>query len=161
MTKLTRLAAVLALLASPLAADPAAGTWKTEDGKDGGFLHVVIAPCGSALCGTIDKAFDGTGAPSTGYEHLGKRLIWDMVPTRRGLWWGQDLGAGYGQDLCVENAAERRAPSGQRMCRGRCDLSGTDLDPREIDLRAPISGNSRSAADRWHGFFPGGIGCRS
>ncbi|MFC3169614.1 hypothetical protein [Paracoccus fontiphilus] len=41
--------AALALLASPaVAADPLAGTWRTQPGKDGGFGHVEIVPCGAA-----------------------------------------------------------------------------------------------------------------
>lgn len=125
MTKLTRLAAVLALLASPLAADPAAGTWKTEDGKDGGFLHVVIAPCGSALCGTIDKAFDGTGAPSTGYEHLGKRLIWDMSPQGAayggGKIWAPDTGKTYASKMQLKGAhlQVKGCVAGGAICRGQ------------------------------------------
>lgn len=78
MTSIIRAAALVALVASPLAADPVEGTWQTAEGESGGHLYVTIAPCGATLCGTIAKAFDAGGAPSPDYEYLGKALIWDM-----------------------------------------------------------------------------------
>ena len=48
MTRLARLAVLLALTAAPaLAADPVLGTWKTQPGDDGHFGLVTMAPCGS------------------------------------------------------------------------------------------------------------------
>ena len=60
--KKTFLAAAMAISAATAAfAEPVAGTWKTQPGDTGGYLHVKIAPCGNAVCGNIDKAFDASG----------------------------------------------------------------------------------------------------
>jgi len=48
-------AALMLGFAGAAAADPAAGTWKTEVGETGGYLHVAIAPCGAQICGKIAK----------------------------------------------------------------------------------------------------------
>lgn len=126
MITLTRIAAALAIVASPLAADPLAGTWKTAEGKDGGYLHVTVAPCGAALCGTIDKAFKAGGAPSTAYEHLGKQLFWDMAANGGNAYgggkiWAPDTGKTYaskmqlkGQTLKVKGCV-----AGGAICRGQ------------------------------------------
>ncbi len=53
---------VLVLLASTASAqsDPVVGLWQTE--ADGGFYaHVEMAPCGTAICGTIRQTFDDNG----------------------------------------------------------------------------------------------------
>ena len=55
------LAAAVAALGTSALADPAAGTWQTEPGDTGGYLHVAIAPCGAAICGTIKEAYDKDG----------------------------------------------------------------------------------------------------
>ncbi|MGR3714736.1 MAG: DUF2147 domain-containing protein [Shimia sp.] len=78
MKKLVIAAALTVATAGMAMAEPVAGTWKTEPGDTGGYLHVKIAPCGSAICGTISKAFDADGAAVADYEHAGKRMIWDM-----------------------------------------------------------------------------------
>ncbi|WP_265502026.1 DUF2147 domain-containing protein [Paracoccus beibuensis] len=53
---------VLVLTALPAwGADPLAGVWRTQPGRDGGYGHVRIAPCGSTLCGTLEQSFDATG----------------------------------------------------------------------------------------------------
>ncbi|KPA22039.1 hypothetical protein shim_19260 [Shimia sp. SK013] len=73
------LATALTLAGAGVAsADPVAGVWKTQPGESGGYLHVTIAPCGEALCGTIAKAIDENGAAVADYEHAGKRMLWDM-----------------------------------------------------------------------------------
>ena len=54
--------ATLAFSAAPAwATDPLAGTWRTQPGKDGGFGHVEIFPCGEGLCGTVVRTFDAAG----------------------------------------------------------------------------------------------------
>jgi len=49
------IAAAVVMTAGAAMAEPAAGTWKTEAGETGGYLHVSIAPCGAKVCGTIVK----------------------------------------------------------------------------------------------------------
>ncbi|SLN19739.1 DUF2147 domain-containing protein [Ruegeria meonggei] len=84
------IAAVL-MSATTVAADPVDGLWKTGTGDDGGYLHVSIAPCGSAICGTIDSAFNSAGDQELNYEHDGKQMIWDMVPDGSGGYSGGQI----------------------------------------------------------------------
>ncbi|MFC3118540.1 DUF2147 domain-containing protein [Jhaorihella thermophila] len=75
-----------------VAADPVEGIWKTAEGEEGGYLFVRIQECGGAICGKIDTAFDKTGKHDPGYEHLGKRMIWDMKPDGEGHYAGARSG---------------------------------------------------------------------
>jgi len=107
-------------------ADPAAGVWKTADGEEGGYLHVSIAPCGSQICGTILKAFDAQGAAAPEYQHVGKRLLWDMQADGDGTYsngriWAPDADATYrskmilsGNTLTVSGCV-----AGGLICRGQ------------------------------------------
>ena len=75
------IAAALAVLGSAAWADPVEGTWKTEV-DDGNYAYIAMATCGDKVCGTIAKAFDANGPiPS---ENIGKKLVWDMVPSGDG-----------------------------------------------------------------------------
>ena len=47
-------------------------------GRDGGYLHVSIDPCGENLCGTIQRAYGADGTLASDYEHLGKPILWNM-----------------------------------------------------------------------------------
>ncbi len=109
--KTAMLAAVLSLSAAMAMADAASGTWKTEPGDTGGYLHVKIATCGAALCGTIAQAYQKSGAVSAGYEHVGKRMIWDM--TAKG---GGDYGGG-----------KIWAPDKNKTYKSKMSLSGNTL----------------------------------
>lgn len=50
-----RLIMAIVMLISPVfaQADPALGTWKTEEGETGGYAIVKIVPCGQRLCGVV------------------------------------------------------------------------------------------------------------
>jgi len=95
------LSAALGLgLASMASADPVDGTWKTQSDENGGYLHVLIAPCGSAICGTIAEAINKDGEVSSDYEHLGKKMLWDMTAQGQGAYgggqiWAPDNGKTY------------------------------------------------------------------
>ncbi|MEM8730321.1 MAG: DUF2147 domain-containing protein [Pseudomonadota bacterium] len=128
MTHKIRLAAVLALLAAPLAADPAAGTWKTADGKSGGYLYVNIAPCGAKICGTISKAFDSSGAASPNYENLGKKLIWDMQAQGDGAYGGGKVWT----------------PDTDKTYTGKMKLSGSTLE-----VKGCVAGGSICRGQDW------------
>ncbi|PTE13006.1 DUF2147 domain-containing protein [Pseudogemmobacter blasticus] len=73
------LAAALAVLGTAAAADPVEGTWKTKVDDNGNYGHVKIVPCGQAFCGTLVKAFDGTGKQIES-PNVGRKIVWDMVP---------------------------------------------------------------------------------
>jgi len=74
----------LATLPLTAAAQDATGTWRTET-TDEGYLEIVMAPCGAALCGTISRAIGPDGQPGD-YPHLGREIVWDMVPVGAGKW---------------------------------------------------------------------------
>jgi uncharacterized protein (DUF2147 family) len=70
-------------------AQSAVGTWRSAQ-TERGHIEIVIAPCGAALCGTIARAFSPAGQPATKAEfaHLGRKMIWDMMPDGPGQWSG-------------------------------------------------------------------------
>lgn len=107
-------------------ADPVAGTWKTAPGETGGYLHVKIAPCGQAICGTIKAAYDKSGANSGDYEHLGKRLIWDMGVDGSGSYsggkiWAPDTGKTYASKMALKGnkLVVKGCVAGGMICRGQ------------------------------------------
>ncbi|MDR9395726.1 DUF2147 domain-containing protein [Roseovarius sp. SYSU LYC5161] len=107
MRRMASAAAVLVLGAGMAAADPAEGLWKTEPGESGGYLHVALYSCGSSICGVIKQAFDGAGDLSDGYDHLGKRMIWDMTPIGGGVYesgriWAPDRDKTYKSNMTLD-----------------------------------------------------------
>ena len=114
------------LVAGAAAADPVAGIWRTAEGEEGGYLHVQIAPCGSAICGTINNAFDENDALSTDYEHLGKKMIWDMKAGGDGYYsggkiWAPDSDKTYTSKMQLSgNSLEvKGCVAGGLICRGQ------------------------------------------
>ncbi len=127
MKKIT-LAAGFALLATgALADDPVDGLWKTAPGDTGGYLHVSIAECGSAICGTIDTAFDAQGNEQLEYENLGKQIIWDMVPEGNGTYdngkiWAPDRDKTYSSKMTLDGQNKltvKGCAVGGLVCRGQ------------------------------------------
>lgn len=88
MNKLIRTTIISLLLAAASAtayADGAEGVWRTES-TDEGYLHVSIAPCENALCGTIIGAYNLEDQANETYEHLGKNMVWDMKSVGEVMW---------------------------------------------------------------------------
>ncbi len=113
-------------LAGAALADPVDGTWKTAEGEDGGYLHVSIAACGSAICGTIVSAYDADGAGSPDYEHLGKKLLWDMNAEGGGAYgggkiWAPDSGKTYKSKMSLSGSTleVKGCVAGGMICRGQ------------------------------------------
>lgn len=73
------------LLTGTATANEVSGVFKTES-SDKGYLLVSVEPCGDKVCGTIQDAFNLEGEPMADYEHKGKQMIWDMVPSGDGKW---------------------------------------------------------------------------
>ncbi|MEM7318620.1 MAG: DUF2147 domain-containing protein [Pseudomonadota bacterium] len=121
------LSAVIAVLGTGAAiADPVAGLWKTAEGEEGGYLHVSIAPCGAAICGTIQTAYDADGAVSNDYEHLGKKLIWDMQADGGGAYsggkvWAPDTDKTYRSKMALSGntLTVKGCVAGGLICRGQ------------------------------------------
>ena len=126
MKRLLLTAVVAAGMATAAAADPVEGTWRTAPGDTGGYLHVTIGTCGSAICGSIAQAYDADGAPSPDYEHLGKRMIWDMKPDGGGAYsggkiWAPDSGKTYTSKMSLSGNTlnVKGCVAGGLICRGQ------------------------------------------
>jgi uncharacterized protein (DUF2147 family) len=94
------MAAALTLVAGMAqAADLVVGVWQTKPDDNGNFGHIDVKPCGAAYCGTLVKAFDGSGKVITS-ANVGKRIIWDMVAKGNGAYadgkvWSPDRNKTY------------------------------------------------------------------
>lgn len=81
------LIALLGSLSAPAFADPALGLWRTEPDRKNLTSLIRIETCGSALCGTVLKAFDAHGR-EVQTANVGKRLFWDLKPVGAGNYGG-------------------------------------------------------------------------
>lgn len=76
------------LTSAPLvaaASDPLVGLWQTNPGRDGGFGHVRIEPCGAGLCGTVVQTFDAGGRPVAA-DDLGAVILDGVAATGNGAY---------------------------------------------------------------------------
>ncbi|MFA3918061.1 DUF2147 domain-containing protein [Ruegeria hyattellae] len=128
MNKHVILGAAAAVLMGTMAhaEDPVDGLWKTQPGDTGGYLHVSIGPCGSAVCGTIDSAFSANGDQNVNYEHLGKQMIWDMVPEGSGKYgggkiWDPESDKTYASKMTLSGSTleVKGCVAGGLVCRGQ------------------------------------------
>ncbi|MEL6266227.1 MAG: DUF2147 domain-containing protein [Pseudomonadota bacterium] len=122
----TRVAAatLVAMAGADLAvAEEATGTWRTQEGDGGRYLHVAIMPCqgGGTLCGTISGAFEGA---DTGL--VGKPIIWDMTPDGAAAWsggriWAPDEDETYRAKMALRGAVLEVSGCilGGLVCRGQ------------------------------------------
>ncbi|MEL6467743.1 MAG: DUF2147 domain-containing protein [Pseudomonadota bacterium] len=113
-------AAVMTLACAGMAAaEPATGTWKTESGDGGAFLHVDIAPCGSNICGTIVKVVNSDDTSS-----VGKPIIWDMQAKGNGSYsggkiWAPDTDKTYRSKMSLNGNALKVSGCVGPICRGQ------------------------------------------
>lgn len=127
MKKFTLAAAFAAMATTAYAADPVDGLWKTAAGESGGYLHVSIAECGSAICGTIDSAFSADGDQNLEYENLGKQIIWDMVPEGSGSYdsgkiWDPESDKTYKSKMTLDDQNKltvKGCVAGGLVCKGQ------------------------------------------
>lgn len=97
------LARAMILAAGAAGADPVHGTWKTKPDDNGNFGHVKVTSCGATICGTLVKAFDGTGKEIES-PNVGKQIVWDMVAYPDGLYddgkiWSPDRDKTYNSEM--------------------------------------------------------------
>lgn len=105
-------------------ADPAHGLWRTAPGDTGGVLHVSIYDCGNALCGVIRKAVDKAGKEVTDYEHLNRRMLWDMSADGNGAYsggkiWAADRGKTYTSKMSLNGNGLEVKGCVLGICRGQ------------------------------------------
>ncbi|WP_368187446.1 DUF2147 domain-containing protein [Aestuariibius sp. HNIBRBA575] len=75
-------------LAGAATADPLEGTWRTTADDNGNSGLIQVAPCGSALCGTLIRAYGPNGAeiPS---DNIGQNIISETVASGGGAYTGK------------------------------------------------------------------------
>lgn len=100
-------AAVAAVLGTSAFADDVLGTWKSEPGETGGFIHVTMNQCGTKICGTIAEVI-GVDDQSI----VGRQIIADMSPNGGGRYSGGTIWA----------------PDQDRTYRAKMSLSGDALE---------------------------------
>ncbi|MEO0664979.1 MAG: DUF2147 domain-containing protein [Pseudomonadota bacterium] len=100
-------AAAIALAGSAAMADDVLGTWKSEPGDTGGFIHVAMVQCGSKICGNIVEVV-GNDNDSI----VGRQIIADMSPNGSGSYSGGTIWA----------------PDQDRTYRSKMQLSGNSLN---------------------------------
>ncbi len=62
------------------------GVFKTQEGENGGYLHVEMAPCADLMCGTIIKVVGPDGTEANPHEFLGRNIISGMKPNGDAKW---------------------------------------------------------------------------
>jgi uncharacterized protein (DUF2147 family) len=90
-------------LAGMAAADPVFGNWRTAPDDNGNTGLIQVQACGAKICGTLVKAYDGTGAEMAS-PNVGKRIIWDMEPKGEGAYgngkvWSPDRDKTYNSKM--------------------------------------------------------------
>lgn len=111
-------------LAGAALADPVEGTWKTQV-DDGSYAHIRMAPCGSAICGTIARTFNADGEYKS--PNIGKTLVIDMVPNGDGSYAGKVW-----------------RPSNDKIYIGKMQLNGNALA-----LRGCVAGGLLCSKQTW------------
>lgn len=101
--KTLAIAAALVMGATVATADPVKGTWKTQV-DDGAYAHVTMSACGAKICGVISRTFNASGEYKS--KNLGKRLVWDMVPSGGGSYksgkiWQPSTGKTYKSKMAL------------------------------------------------------------
>lgn len=81
-------AGALIALASAASADPLHGVWQTSKDDNGNFGFIQVAPCGTAICGTLVKSFDSTGAEIQS-ANTGRQIISETVANGDGTYAGK------------------------------------------------------------------------
>lgn len=112
-------ASVAIATAGAALSEPATGTWRTEKGDSGAYLHVDIKPCGAKLCGTIVRVVDGDD-PSI----VGKPIIWDMEADGGGSYsggkiWAPDTDKTYRSKMSLNGDALKVSGCFGPICRGQ------------------------------------------
>lgn len=81
------LVATLGIGSSAAAQDSIIGVWQTE--VDGGlFAHILMQPCGSAVCGIVQRTFNADGSEFSSPD-IGKQIVTNMVSNGDGSYDGQ------------------------------------------------------------------------
>lgn len=105
-------AAALWCAATAAFADPVLGVWQTEV-DDGAYAHVTMAPCGTAICGSLSRSFNAAGEYKA--VTLGRQLVWDMQPNGKG---------GYANGKIWQPSTDKTYRSKMALDGNRLNVSG-------------------------------------
>lgn len=117
------LATALTLLAGAAAADPVLGTYQTQPGDEGNFIHVEMYQCDDTICGVIRKAFNGAGQQIDS-DSVGKRMIWAMQANGDGSYskgkiWAPDRNKTYNSKMSLSGNTLEVSGCVLGICRGQ------------------------------------------
>ena len=94
----------LVALAGTAMADPLEGLWRTTADDNGNSGLIEVAPCGAALCGTLVRSFDASGAEISS-PNTGRQIISETVAQGggeyRGKVWAPDRDRTYNSRLML------------------------------------------------------------
>ena len=88
MKRIAIIAALSIGFAGAAFADPLEGTWRTAPDDNGDSGLIEVAPCGDALCGTLIRAFDASGAERES-DNIGRHIISETRPRGEGAYRGK------------------------------------------------------------------------
>ncbi|MDG1115969.1 MAG: DUF2147 domain-containing protein [Flavimaricola sp.] len=95
----------LVALAGTAMADPLEGLWRTTADDNGYSGLIEVAPCGAALCGTLIRSFDASGAEASS-PNIGRQIISETVARGggeyRGKVWAPDRDRTYNSRLMLD-----------------------------------------------------------
>lgn len=102
MRKIALTLAAIMVAAPAWAADPLEGLWRTAKDDNGASGLVQVKPCGSALCGTLIKAY-GPNGKEIKSDNVGRKIISQTVASGKGQYKGKvyspDRGKTYSSKL--------------------------------------------------------------
>lgn len=114
-------ATAIALMGTAAAADDVLGTWQSQPGETGGYIHVTMSQCGAKICGTIAKV---VGNDNTSI--VGRQIIANMSPNGGGAYsggtiWAPDTDKTYKSKMTLSgNSLEvKGCVLGGAVCRGQ------------------------------------------
>ncbi|MEM0937858.1 MAG: DUF2147 domain-containing protein [Pseudomonadota bacterium] len=105
------------------AAEPIAGTWRTEADRKGQKGHVEVTACGSGWCGTIVSVETADGAPVT-TPNIGRQVLIGMAAEGGGRYRGEVfvpiMGANFAAEATVRGSQlALRACNAVGICRNQ------------------------------------------
>jgi len=102
----TILAAIAILgTAGAAAADPVEGTWRTETGETGGYLHVRIVECDSGICGVITEVVNNENDSIVGRTIISGMEVQGGGAYRGGRIWAPDQDKTYTSKMTLQGNA--------------------------------------------------------
>jgi len=108
-------------LSAPLCADVVEGVWKSAPDINGLVVHVRAKPCGSALCGVVERAKDRRGYDKRS-SAVGKRVFWDMIKQPDGSYAGTLLEPSAHQTEAATMLVQGNALHLQKCEDASCDV---------------------------------------